>query len=556
MYKYDYLVLKQLANTKKGKEFVEGVKECYEKNYLGKKASVLTYGYFKDFYRTGNRTLFQGEYFERRKRLMLLQVLALVSDNYLEDLEQILFEITSEFSWALPAHSFVHDGSLSYDYKCVDLYSSETSFYLAETAYVFKDKLSKDILDRINISIKTKVVDNFENGTFFFDRTTNNWAAVCCGAVGIAYLYAFPERFNIIKERIFKGMERFLSGIEDDGYCSEGFNYWIYGFGFFCMFFDVYTAMTGETPEILKTEKIKRCLEYGTASKLSGDRYLPFADGGTVGEHEPTMGACVIEQLFNAKYNTSNNFPLPNTKAIGFRALYSCVNEITNEIKVDNFKYYEKGEIYINKKQNYAFTAKGGYNKEKHNHNDIGVFHIVRGNDLIIADLGVGEYTKGYFGSDSEEGEGRYSKKVFVCSSLSHSVPIINGDTQKVGIEHKATVLESNEKTFKLDIKDAYVQKLNELIVEYTLEENKVIVNYKSSGAKTFTVRFVSVVEPIFKGDYLEINGAKCYSNSGIKPTVEKVEYNNQQSKKTCAYTIDYEILDANSVDQTFEIVI
>lgn len=556
MFKYEYSKLKELILTDKGKEFALRVETCFNDNYKGKRGQVLSYGLFKDFYRTGNRSFYQAEYFDRRKRLMLLQVLALYNDDYLEELEQILFEICNEFSWVLPAHCLIHDGSNTFDYTVVDLYSSETAFYLAETAYVFKDKLSGDILNRIKISIKTKIVDNFENGNFFFDRTTNNWAAVCSCSVGLAYLYAFPERFEIIKDRIFTGMERFLSGIEDDGYCSEGFGYWVYGFGFFCQFYDVYVSMTGETPEILKLEKIRKILEYGAISQIAEDKFLPFADGGTIGEHEPSMGACAIEQLFNVKYNKSTNYPLPNTKALGFRALYSVVEPVEKALPVPNFTYFEKSQIYINKKKNYVFTAKGGNNSEKHNHNDLGVFHFIKGDDLIVADLGVGEYTKNYFGSSSEENGGRYSKEVFVCSSLSHSVPIINGDTQKVGAEHYAKVLESNENTFKLDIKNAYVQKLDELTVEYTLLENKISVNYVAKGVKEFTVRFVCVNEPVVRDGLAYINGVKVLSLSGIKPVIEKVGYNNQQSKRIYAYTIDYSVKNASDVNQTFEFII
>ena len=133
------------------------------------------------------------------------------------------------------------------------------------------------------------------------------------------------------------------------------------------------------------------------------------------------------------------------------------------EKKAPDFFYFNSSQVYINKKKNYSFVAKGGNNAESHNHNDVGVFQIVKNGELVIADLGVGEYTKNYFGNKSEESGGRYSKEIFVCSSLSHSVPIVNGDTQKPGKDYFAFVLECNENTFKLDIKNAYAQEIEKL---------------------------------------------------------------------------------------------
>ena len=183
MYKYSYQKLYELICTENGKEFFNRVKESYKQNYLDNAPKTLTYALFKDYYRTGNRSFFQAEYFDKRKRLMLLQILALGSDEYLEDLEQVIFEICNEFTWVIPAHNYRKDTN-TFDYGKIDLFSAETAFYLAETAFVFKDKLSKDILDRIQISLKDKIVDRYEKhaleeGYFFFDKTYNNWAAVC-----------------------------------------------------------------------------------------------------------------------------------------------------------------------------------------------------------------------------------------------------------------------------------------------------------------------------------------------------------------------------------------
>lgn len=47
-------------------------------------------------------------------------------------------------------------------------------------------------------------------------------------------------------------------------------------------------------------------------------------------------------------------------------------------------------------------AAKGGNNGEPHNHNDVGSFFYLVGDEMLLTDLGAGEYTKEYFH------EGRY----------------------------------------------------------------------------------------------------------------------------------------------------
>ena len=77
-----------------------------------------------------------------------------------------------------------------------------------------------------------------------------------------------------------------------------------------------------------------------------------------------------------------------------------------------------------------------------------------------------------------------------------------------------------------------------------------------AKGAKEFAVRFVCVNEPVVLDGSAYINGVKVVSLSGIKPVIEKVGYNNQQSKRIYAYTIDYSVENASDVNQTFEFII
>ncbi|MBQ9756530.1 MAG: hypothetical protein IJV99_02920 [Clostridia bacterium] len=554
MNRYSYEQIKKTMENPLAKDFLKQCEDSYAELYKDKPVQALTYEKFKDYYRTGNRTKFQWEYFERRKRLMLLQVLAVWKDEYLVDLEQTIFEITNEFTWTLPAHNRIDEDQ--FDYTVIDLFGAETAFYLAETVYILNEKLSNDIKDRVKLSLKTKILDNYESRTFFFDRTNNNWASVCGCSIGLTYLYLFPDRFPLVKDRIMQSMERYMKGLSDNGYCSEGYGYWAYGFGFFCIFFDAYYELTGERPEIVDREKSKLVLGYGKRALISETRYLPFADGGTVGEHEPSMNICAIELLYGKRINAKGRqIPTPCTKALGLRALYSLTTDLQEyDVQTQDFTYMEKEEIFVSKRKNYVFVAKGGCNADMHNHNDVGVMHVLKDNEIVIADIGVGEYVKSYFGRPTEDENGRYSKKIFVCSSLSHSVPLVNGDTQKWGKEHRATVLEVNENLFKLDITKAYVQEIDKLTVEYRLDKTGVDIEYECDGANSVSFRFVAIVEPEKIENGVSILGCKLFSLSGITPTIEKIGYNNHQSELVYAYAIDFTVSGENKVNRAFRL--
>ena len=262
MYLYSYENLLKASKTERGREYCNKLEKYYRENYENNPIKALSFSKFKLFHVSGDRTEYQNEYFDRRKRLNVLQVLSIYNDKYIEPLEDVISAICDEITWCIPAHCLNRETGNTYKYYEIDLCASETAMYLAEIDYVLKDKLCPEIRNRIKYSLKKKIVDVYENTVFGFDTMKNNWASVCSCGVGITYLYSFPERFNIVKDRIFSGMERYIKNLDKDGYCSEGYAYWIYGFGFFSLFYDVYTQLTGERPAILDSEVVKNTVRY------------------------------------------------------------------------------------------------------------------------------------------------------------------------------------------------------------------------------------------------------------------------------------------------------
>ena len=544
MFVYNYENMSRIARSEIGQQYIRQIKSEYEKNYKGQPIYALDYSQFKRFYIDGNRGVFQDQYFQRRRRLRLLQALALTDDCYLDDLENTLSAICDEFIWIVPAHAFEDDVVAKHHY--IDLFSAETAFYLSETSYVFGDKLSKDIRNKIKISVKMKIVDVFETGTYFFETIHNNWAAVCSCGVGLSYLYLFPERFEAVKDKIFSCMNNYLLGIGVEGYCEEGISYWEYGFGFFSIFFDVYTQLLGERPEILSSPTVLNALKYPAKAYMADGVYLPFADGGR------TKFAASPEIVYSIKNLFGNEFDLipmsfeprnATGKALIFRVLNGVdkFGEYQEKAIENKTIYYKNHEVFLRREKAYAFTVKCGNNDEMHNHNDVGTFQIVRNGKRLIVDIGAGEYTKGYF-SDIEE---RYGDEIFVCGSKSHSVPMIDGKCQQHGAAYCGKVISQGEKEIVMDIAGAYEENAQGMLVKYVTEADRICVQYHNLNNQPVCYRFVSEYQPKITNEGVVIKDMKILSKNGLMPTLSEREYRAHGyfvEPVAKAYVIDYEV--------------
>lgn len=536
---YDYENLKRIVQTERGKEYVEYLIDYYQKYYAAKPILALKYSYAKLYDINGDRVKFQDMYFDRRKRLMILQVLAIADENYIDDLEDIIAAICDEFTWVVPAHT----------HSEIDLFSAETAMYLAETLYVMGDRISKEIQNRVRISVENKIVKLYESGNrLHWESFKNNWMAVCGCGIGLAYLYLFPERFELVKSRILDTINCYQNALDEEGYCNEGYSYWVYGFGFFCLFYDVYERLTGERAPILDSEIIKKTLRYGQNAVLDENVFLPFADGGSKGEHDEAVILCTVERMFGVNlYINDKELFAPSSQALGYRVLASLGRNYEKKENTIETLYYKDSQVFIRQNGNYVFTVKGGHNKEFHNHNDVGAFSIISNDKQYIADIGVGEYTKQYFNDEQ-----RY--EIFTCSSLSHSVPIVDGQSQAFGREYCGEVLSRNERSIVVNLAKAYKTTATDLIAEYQTQDDGVKVSYQCDGIQERIVfRFVSFIKPRLLGNSVFIDDMEIKTDLIVTPKISKRKYAKYLGKDGIAYTIDYEVNTTGKVASNFE---
>ena len=112
--------------------------------------------------------------------------------------------------------------------------------------------------------------------------------------------------------------------------------------------------------------------------------------------------------------------------------------------------YPETEFCYLTNDSGWFMAAKGGFNNESHNHNDVGTFSLYVQTIPVLIDAGVGTYTRQTFSSE------RYS--IWTMQSNYHNLPMINGVPQRFGQEYKATdvVCREKQRFFSADIATAY----------------------------------------------------------------------------------------------------
>lgn len=87
-----------------------------------------------------------------------------------------------------------------------------------------------------------------------------------------------------------------------------------------------------------------------------------------------------------------------------FRSLQSllCCNDLakaTPKHDMPDVTWYPETEFcYMKNKNGMLLAAKGGFNNESHNHNDVGTFSLYVNTIPVFIDAGVGTYTKQTFG--------------------------------------------------------------------------------------------------------------------------------------------------------------
>ncbi|WP_165004593.1 MULTISPECIES: hypothetical protein [unclassified Enterococcus] len=385
---------------------------------------------FMAFQINGDRLAYETAYFARRKQLAAV-ALTYVYEKKQETkewLEQLIWEICNEYTWALPAHLPNRTGLTEEDRRYIDLFAAETGQALAEITELVGDHLLPEITQRVRMEIERRLFFPFEQKKWAWEYKENNWSAVIGGCIGMACLSMLPvssERSVKMIERLDQAMSSYLRGFKEDGACVEGVGYWGYGFGYYIYYAKKLADKTGDR-RYLEKKKVREVARFPYYAQFN-DSYLPFSDFSHA--HLPSGLLSFCATAFSVPYAILHASRFDFDHCYRFAHLYRNLKwTVPADSKLDqtNIRHYFSDAQWLivhSFDHQLMFATKGGDNLESHNHLDVG--HFVFGNltTLFLTDLGAGEYTKAYFDEQS-----RYD--FFVTSASGHSLPIVNRSCQ------------------------------------------------------------------------------------------------------------------------------
>ena len=197
----------------------------------------------------------------------------------------------------------------------------------------------------------------------------------------------------------------------------------------------------------------------------------------------------------------------------------------------------DKADSYMG----FFFGAKGGFNNESHNHNDVGSCVMYFDGKPCLIDLGREEYTAKTFSSRRYE--------IWTMQSGYHNLPVINGIEQSPGAAFKArnSTFSANATTvsFSTDIAGAYPESasVKTWTRSYTLVRGKsftmsdkfelIKIAEGKTSSNLITYCKVTEVSPgllKFEGDGFTMNVK--YNPKVIKPVIEFKEITDNSLKR------------------------
>ena len=527
-------------------EFERYIDELWQ--YWNKKGEsfeikTLAYSKWKLFWETGDRGIYERDYFERRYFIEHALPLALIypdDERFIDKLSDVIFAICDEYTWCLPAHQGQRDKN---DNSRVDLFASETGFYLALIDTLVGDRLDPLIRDRIRVEVKRRIFDTILGCEHYgwWEGGKNNWTAVCTGSVGCAMMLLSPELMDDkMEQRLVYSMRCFLGGFADDGICTEGCGYWTYGVSFFVQFADMLKTFTGGRVDLFKEKKVRAIATFPQRMFLSGKASVSFADGNRS-----------LEYTFGVMHRLKDEYPddvliySPEYGSYDIGCgrlairLYSAIwhNDEYFNNPADStacFEEYAPNACWLTKRtMKYGFAAKAGHNAEMHNHNDVGSFIFAKGGRQLVTDLGAGVYTRQYFSSE------RYD--IFEPSSRSHCLPIINGEYQFHSEDAAARDVEYSKGHFSMDIADAYPAGTAKSVKRsFDMYDDKVVLTdvFDVADGSRIVERFVSLVEPKFDTDGVVLLDECRFSYFGDA----KITVSTEKTNGDTCYLLDFEL--------------
>ena len=447
--------------------------------YLNKQFNIISASLWLEYEKTGNRLNFQNEFASRRKALnyLLLAILITNDDIYLDKIIDLTWMLLEETSWTIPAHNTTINGLPDANNHIIALFSAETGMTLSLIKYFLKEKLNEKspvICKRITQTLNTRLLTPYiENSNYWWmgfkqvkNEKLNNWNPWINSNILLISLLSdlSINKKGILLKKLIASLDLYISAYSNDGCCDEGPGYWKRSGASMLECLVILQQITNNKLNVFDNNKIKKIGQYILNSHIDKKYMTNYADASGKVELPANLiykyGKSISDTnlMAFASYLLKLNNNILQVEAYGLPRILDSLLNFDNILRHnDNFTpckehYYEDIQIFIKRTKSLFFTAKGGYNNENHNHNDIGSFMIYKNGLPLIIDIGAQVYTRDSF-SDK-----RYD--IWLHQSAFHNSVTIDNIMQSNGNQYKATsvkyIKENTFSEFSFNIEKAY----------------------------------------------------------------------------------------------------
>lgn len=383
-------------------------------------------------------------------------------------------ELCRQKPWSIPAHDRDLRNYNGTDYY-VDLVVATAGNTFAQCVRLLDDRLPIETRALVNCAFREKVFRPIrrcleETKPFYWFTVKNNWNSVCLAGVTGAALALLPDK----EERAYfvAAAEKYQSygmeGYADDGYCREGVGYYNYGFGAFITLREEVCRATQGQIDFFRLPKFVRLARYGEKIQIQ-NRVCPAYSDCRIGISPDTFVTDYCNRALGLETGEETcSIPPMDNLSLHFISMFPHqawpvemtpeMNRVLEEESDPLHACYEMAGIVIARPVagsscRLGVSFKAGHNDDSHNHNDVGSFVVVQGDQTMAGDMGGPFSYPGDFFSDNAY---RYPIK----NSYGHPVPVVDGKWQDTGRKAEGKVLErrlsDSTDVCRLDLKSAY----------------------------------------------------------------------------------------------------
>ena len=562
----------------KSRQFWERLPANIRQEYIKKAEDYLDYNWpvvkatdYLEFIRSGDRR--QNVYSACSNALISLVMGELVEGKgrFIDQIINAVWYYSEQTWWGWSAHLGAQkagSGLPDINEPYVDLGVSEVTSNLSIVYSLFKDEFDKVhplISPRLKQEITSKALDPYfarNNWGYmgFNGGRPNNWNPWINYNMLTGYLLMETDPVRKVAEiqKILNSLDKFLNGYSDDGGCDEGPSYWGAAGALFYESLEIMKNLTGGKFDVFDDPLIRNIGKYFYKVNIHAPYFINFADADATTGGNPSVvyryGKAIndsVMQKFGAYLARLGNWGEGEMGGRIFDQIRNLglINEIRNaeaqEALVADFWFPDTEVAGARDKEGsfsgFFFGAKGGFNAESHNHNDVGSCLMYFNGKPCLIDLGREEYVAKTFSSRRYE--------IWTMQSRYHNLPVINGTDQMQGENYKArnSAFSTSTKsaTFTTEIAGAYPEgaKAKSWVRTYTLNRGKNFVisdKYELSkvtdavtSSNLITCCKVTQVKPgllKFEGDGFILN--MSYNSKVVTPKIEFIEVTDRSLKR------------------------